>query len=249
MDYCDSEIGKDVLNACQLRRAAKQRKRYQTKDGKTNYQAMAGLRGGGACKSDSECKADEYCTAGVLNLARNICKPKKAKGVACTNKRQCASNRCSGALCADPDECQSDKDCGSGNYCGDPIAGKRKCKAKLSNGALCTKSDQCTAGRCKSGFCSAPASVSMNGSCRFNDECKVGKCNAPVGGATKGTCVCKKDSDCGKGKWCDAGLDMKVNKCRDKLKKGQKCGKAFSVGNDHKCKSGKCSGAPKYVCK
>ena len=51
------------------------------------------------------------------------------------------------------------------------------------------------------------------------------------------------------GKWCDAGFDMKGNVCRAKLDKGEKCGKLGSFGNDHKCQSGECSGAPKYECK
>jgi hypothetical protein len=44
-------------------------------------------------------------------------------------------------------------------------------------------------------------------------------------------------------------MDFKLNACRDKLNKGDKCGKTGSVGNDHKCKSGECSGFPKYECK
>lgn len=249
MDYCTSEIGNEVLNACQLNRAAKQRERFQTSDGKTDYQAMAGLRGGGQCEADADCEEGEFCTAGLLNLARNICKPKSDRGTLCTSKRQCASDRCSWGVCADPDECREDTDCGTGNYCGDPISGKRICKDKLSDGALCTKDEQCRAGRCKTGFCSAPASASMGDACRFDDECREGKCNAPVGGATKGRCVCGQDSDCGPGKWCDGGIDTKVNACRLKLDKGETCGKLGSVGNDHKCKSGECSGAPFYTCK
>jgi hypothetical protein len=61
--------------------------------------------------------------------------------------------------------------------------------------------------------------------------------------------VCKRDSDCGSGSWCDAGLDLKDNVCKRKLDKGESCGKAGSFGNDHKCKSGKCSGFPDYKCK
>lgn len=38
------------------------------------------------------------------------------------------------------------------------------------------------------------------------------------------------------GKWCGKGLDLKVNACRAKLDKGDKCGAAGSVGNDLKCK-------------
>lgn len=250
MDYCESLKGKEVLNACQLNRAGKQRERYQTNDGKTDYQAMAGLRGGGQCEADADCEDGEFCTAGILNLARNVCKPKLDRGTLCTTKRQCASDRCSWGVCADPDECRADADCRTGNYCGDPISGKRTCKDKLSDGALCTKDEQCQAGRCKTGFCSAAASASMGDSCRFDDECREGKCNAPVGGVTKGTCVCDKDSDCGPGKWCDDGFDTKVNACRPKLDKGESCGKAGSMGNDHKCKSGECSGlVGGYKCK
>ena len=87
----------------------------------------------------------------------------------------------------------------------------------------------------------------MGDTCYNDDACIGGKCSA-VDGA-KGTCVCKNDSDCGSGKWFEAGIDTKVNACRPKLDKGEKCGKFGSFGNDHKCKSGKCSGAPKYECK
>ena len=259
MDYCLSlmadasegftVIGTETLNVCQQERAADQRRQYMTDDGKVNYIKLAGLRGEGACESDADCHDNEYCTAGVLDLKRNVCKEKKSLGSSCTNHRQCASDRCNLAQCASPDECQADADCGSGNYCGDPIAGRRACKPKLEEGALCTKAEQCQAGRCKSGFCSAAASASMGESCRFDDECREGTCNAPVGGATKGTCVCNSDSACGSGKWCDKGLDLKTNTCQAKLNKGETCGKVGSVGNDHKCKSGECSGFPKYECK
>ena len=259
MDYCSSVVadgagnytvaGSETLNVCQQERAANQRSQYLTKDGKVDYIALAGLRGEGACESDAECKDDEFCTAGVLDLTRNVCKAKKALGSTCTNKRQCASDRCNLGFCAEADQCQSDPECGAGNYCGDPVSGQRKCKAKLADGALCTKSEQCQAGRCKTGFCSAAASASMGQSCRFDDECREGACNAPIGGVTKGTCVCNSDSDCGTGKWCDEGIDLTVNACRAKLNKGAKCGTAGSLGNDHKCKSGECSGFPKYECK
>jgi len=167
MDYCRSVVpdasgidapGTETLNVCQQERAASQRKQYMTRDGKVNYIKLAGMRGEGACSRDSDCKSNEFCTAGVLDLKRNVC------------------------------------------------------KVKLTNGALCTKDRQCQAGRCKSGFCSAPASVSMNGSCRFNDECRAGKCNAPIGGVTKGICVCERDSDCNTGEYCNKGGIFGVGK-------------------------------------
>ena len=87
----------------------------------------------------------------------------------------------------------------------------------------------------------------MGGTCYVDDACKEGKCSSVDG--TKGTCVCKDDADCGPGKYCDGGIDLKTNVCRAKLNKGETCGKLGSVGNDHKCKSGECSGAPFYKCK
>jgi Dickkopf N-terminal cysteine-rich region len=265
MDYCSSIVvdrkgnsvldssgnwksGPETLNVCQQERSANQRQQYLTADGKVNYVELAGLRGEGQCSQDSQCKANEFCTTGVLDLTRNVCKEKKAHGATCTDKRQCTSDRCAWGYCADPDECQADTDCAAGNYCGDPISGKRTCKARLNDGALCTKDDQCKAGRCKTGFCSAAASASMGESCRFDDECRVGSCNAAIGGVTQGTCVCKSDGDCGSGKWCNAGLDLKINACRDKLPAGASCGTVGSLGNDHKCRSGSCSGFPKYQC-
>jgi len=244
MDYCSSLAGDEVLNACQLGRAAKERERYQTNDGKTNYQVMAGLRGEGACKADSECQDDEFCTAGILNLARDICKPKKARGVACTNKRQCASDRCSWGVCADADECRADSDCASdGQYCGDPISGKRTCKAKLADGRACTSEQQCSSKHCSkwrpqdgqvSGICYMPSSKAVGESCRIDLECKAGKCNSAK------QCVCQKDADCGSGSWCDAGADLKANVCKRKLDKGEVCGKVGELGVGHRCKSGQC---------
>lgn len=258
MDYCDAyhadpsgrltTEGNETLNVCQQERAADQRTQYLTKDGKVDYIALAGWNGEGQCQSDAECHDDEFCTAGVLDLSRNVCKAKKALGESCTNKRQCASDRCNLARCVAADECQSDADCGAGKYCGDPLVGQRTCKAKLDDGALCTKAEQCLAGRCKTGFCSAESSANLGGACRFDDECRAGACNAAVGGATKGTCVCRSDGDCGAGRYCDGGVDFKTNVCRAKLDRGDKCGTVVSAGNDHKCKSGQCSGFPKYEC-
>ncbi len=141
MDYCLSMMadsvggftvtGTETLNVCQQERASDQRRQYMTSDGKVNYIDLAGLRGEGQCETDADCHENEFCTAGVLDLKRNVCKEKKSLGSSCTNKRQCASDRCNLAQCASPDECQSDADCGAGNYCGDPIEGRRTCKPKL----------------------------------------------------------------------------------------------------------------------
>lgn len=149
-------------------------------------------------------------------------------------------------------ECNGDGDCGAFEYCdkGTISIGKNQCVAKKADNDTCDVAGggwQCRSGHCKFSRCYTPASVPMGGTCYNDDACAQGKCTA-VDGA-KGECVCKKDGDCGPGMWCDGGLDTKTNKCRAKLNKGEKCGKAGSVGNDHKCKSDKCSGFPNYECK
>lgn len=149
-------------------------------------------------------------------------------------------------------ECDADSDCKNSEYCdkGTLTLGKNQCVAKKADNDTCALAGgdhQCLSGHCKLSRCYTPNSVAMGDTCYNDDACKKGKCNSVDG--TKGQCVCKDDSDCGSGKWCDAGLDFKTNACRNKLDKGESCGKFGSMGNDHKCKSGECSGLPKYICK
>ena len=90
---------------------------------------------------------------------------------------QCATGRCAWGFCADADECQASSDCGSGQYCGDPIAGKRTCKTLLAHGALCTSAAQCATGRCAWGFC-ADADE-----CQASSDCGRGQyCGDPIAG-------------------------------------------------------------------
>jgi hypothetical protein len=148
-------------------------------------------------------------------------------------------------------ECQQDPDCQAGEYCNKGIdLKKNQCVPLKTDNDTCDLVNgdrQCKSGHCKLGRCYTPNSVAMGGTCYVNDACKAGKCSSIDG--TKGSCVCKEDADCDKGEWCDAGIDLELNVCRAKLNKGETCGKAGSIGNDHKCKSGECSGFPRYECK
>ncbi|MGC2167296.1 MAG: hypothetical protein WA632_14930, partial [Gallionella sp.] len=148
-------------------------------------------------------------------------------------------------------QCKTDNDCGSGRYC-DAGADfdKNQCVALKADNSTCDIAGgghQCQSGHCNLGRCYTPNSVIAGGTCYNDDACMAGKCSSIDG--TKGTCVCKKDSDCGVNMWCDAGADFNKNTCRAKLKTGAACGVAGSLGNNHKCKSDKCSGFPNYVCK
>ena len=146
--------------------------------------------------------------------------------------------------------CKSDTDCGTGLWCnaGLDVTGNRCLPLKADNAAcdVVGGGHQCRGGQCAYGRCYTANAVAMGGTCYVDAACGAGKCSAVDG--TRGTCVCKDDGDCGSGNWCDAGFDAKLNACRVKLAAGESCGKLGSVGNDHKCKSGKCSGAPFYKC-
>jgi hypothetical protein len=148
-------------------------------------------------------------------------------------------------------KCQRDTDCDADYYCnaGADLT-KNSCLPLKNDNETCDLvggGHQCKSGNCRYSRCFTPNSVAMGDTCYMDDACKAGKCSDVAG--VKGVCVCKNDDDCDKGQWCDAGLDFKVNACRPKLAKGESCGKAGSMGNDHKCKSGKCSGFPDYKCK
>ena len=192
------------------------------------------------------------CKSGHCKFGRCYTPHSVAMGGTCY-----VNDACQGGKCSDVEGvkgrcvCKKDADCDEGKYCdAGTDLNLNSCKPLKTDNETCDLvggGHQCKSGYCKFSRCYTPNSVAMGGTCYNDDACKEGKCSA-IDGA-KGTCVCKKDSDCGTGKWCDAGFDTKVNQCRSKLNKGEKCGKALSVGNDHKCKSGKCSGAPNYKCK
>jgi hypothetical protein len=256
MDYCtNTKTDYEFLNPCQEQRAANQRYRYMTDEGKTNYYRLKGLAGEAICDSDPECEDGQYCDKGVVaGVGRNQCKDVKPIGTACTRGGECLSGRCSLLNCAAANECMTDGDCGAGRYCNTGLAelGRNACETQLANGRACTGDHQCGSGHCSqwrpqdgqvSGICYVPGAKAAGDSCLIDLECKAGKCNS------KKQCVCKNDADCGSGFWCDAGLDLKDNVCKRKLDKGESCGKAGSFGNDHKCKSGNCSGFPDYECK
>ena len=195
---------------------------------------------------------DHQCKSGYCKLSRCYTPNSVPMNATCYVNDACKEGKCSSldgtkGTCV----CQADADCGPGKYCNAGLdATKNSCVALKDDNESCDLAGgghQCKSGYCKLSRCYTPNSVPMNGICFNDDACKEGKCSA-VDGA-KGTCVCKTDSDCGSGNYCDAGFDTKVNACRAKLEKGEKCGSFGSIGNDHKCKSGECSGAPKYVCK
>lgn len=208
-----------------------------------------------AKKADNEtCElvgGGHQCKSGHCKLSRCYTPASVVMGGACYLNEACKEGKCSSldgtrGTCV----CERDGDCGEGKWCNagtDLIV--NRCEALKNDNDTCDIAGgghQCKSGYCKFSRCYTPNSVPMGAACYNDDACKQGKCSA-IDGA-RGTCVCKADTDCDSGFWCDGGVDTNVNACRAKLAKGAKCGTAVSVGNDHKCRSGKCSGFPNYVC-
>jgi len=208
------------------------------------------------CKEDSDCANSEYCARKGLDVRKNICKTKLSHGKACTDKRQCSTNRCSWGFCADADECQSSSDCLSGQYCGDPISGKQSCKTLKSRGQTCTKASQCSTNRCSWGFCADAHECRSNSDCGSNQYCgdpisgkqscktlkrqgqactKANQCS--TGRCSWGFCAdadeCRSNSDCSRSQYCGDPISGK-RKCKALKSRGQACTKGSQ------CTSGKC---------
>ena len=150
------------------------------------------------CARNADCANGEFC--GDPIAGRRSCKVLLAHGNLCTKAEQCGTGRCAWGRCADADECQAGSDCGSGQYCGDPIGSKRSCKVLLAHGNLCTKAEQCGTGRCAWGRC-ADADE-----CQAASDCGSGQyCGDPIG--SKRSCkpllaegkLCTKGTQCGSG--------------------------------------------------
>jgi murein DD-endopeptidase MepM/ murein hydrolase activator NlpD len=147
--------------------------------------------------------------------------------------------------------CKRDADCDAGSWCNEGLDLKpSRCEPLKDDGETCDLvggGHQCKGGSCKFSRCFTPAAAALGDVCYTDEACASGRCSDA--GGLKGMCVCRADNDCSGPEYCDAGVDTKINRCRPKLANGAKCGKAGSVGNDHKCLSGTCSGFPKYECR
>jgi len=207
---------------------------------KANGAACNLVGGGHQCKSGG-------CAFGRCYTPNSV-----AMGGTCYIDDACAKGKCTsadgfGGTCV----CKRDTDCGSTSmWCNAGLdLSKNSCLPLKADGASCDLvggGHQCKGGACKFSKCYTPASVATGGSCFVDDACAQGKCSSVDG--FSGTCVCKNDTDCGSTSlWCDAGVDTKLNVCRPKLASGADC--SGLAGNDHKCKSGVCSGFPGYKCK
>jgi len=189
------------------------------------------------CSRGEQC-ASGFCTTGTCYT------PKSAKmGGVCFVDDECLVGHCSSpggtkGTCV----CSKDGECGSGKYCDAGVdLTKNACKDLKSDGEACPAvggGHSCKSGQCSFGRCYTPDSIAMGGICYVTDACKQGKCSSVPG--VQGRCVCKEDDDCGSGSWCNKGLDLNMNSCKPKLKKGEVCGKVGELGVGHRCKSGEC---------
>jgi hypothetical protein len=82
---------------------------------------------------------------------------------------------------------------------------------------------------------SAKGTTALGLACIHDDECRSGRCSSVAG--TSGECVCNDDGDCGSGKFCNMGPDLKRNACESLKADNEACA---LVGGGHQCMSGHC---------
>jgi microsomal dipeptidase-like Zn-dependent dipeptidase len=82
---------------------------------------------------------------------------------------------------------------------------------------------------------SESGSVALGVACTADHQCQSGRCSSVAG--TRGVCVCNEDSDCGAGRFCNMGPDIKVNACEALKADNESCALA---GGGHQCRSGQC---------
>lgn len=80
------------------------------------------------------------------------------------------------------------------------------------------------------------ANVALGGTCKQGADCTSGRCTGALG--AYGVCVCDGDNDCSSSQWCNAGVDLKQNKCETLRNDTESCP---AVGGGHACKSGTCN--------
>lgn len=240
------------------------------KSGKCNNVVEGAAAGTCVCDDDGDCAPSEFCNGGVdfSKNACEPLKPTNATctradsclsgyctwgrcyvpsslniGQTCYVSAACKSGECNNATegaFAGTCVCDGDNDCASTQYCDSGVdLTQNACKSKKVNDSTCARAGQCSSGFCGTGRCYAPSSVGLGGTCYVNAACKSGKCSSAANGI-RGTCVCDGDNDCDGGYWCDAGLDLNKNVCREKYDLGEVCGTVGELGVGHRCKSGSC---------
>jgi hypothetical protein len=141
--------------------------------------------------------------------------------------------------------CTKDAECAVGQYCDAGIdVWRNKCKVKKADNDTCDLvggGHQCKSGQCQLGRCYTPNSVAMGGACYVDHACRLGKCSSIDG--TRGTCVCQGDLDCAAGTYCNAGVDIRQNKCEAKQADNASCP---LVNGARTCKSGLCKSGRCY---
>lgn len=80
-----------------------------------------------------------------------------------------------------------------------------------------------------------PGSLDLGLACTRDDQCGSGRCSSVAG--ARGVCVCNDDRDCGGGKFCNMGPDIKVNACQSLKADNEPCA---LIDGGRTCDSGEC---------
>ena len=152
----------------------------------------------GNCATSADCKAGDYCSAGV-------CKPKLIGGGSCSTSAQCGSGQCVDGVCCDTacnGQCEACDVAGSVGTCspsvGAPRGGRAAC---ATDGSTC-------GGACDGRFraaCTFPAAQCRpESACLDNVHTVAVSCDGSghCPATTQEACTCASDDQCSAARYC-----------------------------------------------
>ena len=176
---------------------------------------VAGVGCAGNCKTDADCTAAQYCSAGV-------CVADLTNGVTCSASTQCTSGHCVDGVCCDTTclgDCQACDQVGHIGTCtavvGAPRSGRPGCPGSGSCGGFCDGSSGTVCAlpggdtRCGVAFC-ASGVLTKAPTCNGAATCilpSAASCDPYQCDANGKSCLtsCQADQDCASGLVCSNG--------------------------------------------
>lgn len=191
------------------------------------------------------CSRGYYCTGLTLNNTVGTCKAPLARGVACTDDKQCAyqdGDHCSRSnqVCRAPfnagETCEDEVQCDIGHTCSSGVCTKMY---SVANGAACTINWACTKGSlCVANVCTAyltegAACSTTNDRCANDLFCAIDTAKCAKYGSLAEGAYCRASYECSTGAIC--GHDDKCVKVAATDKSTPACNKTNDCTADKEC--------------
>lgn len=164
----------------------------------------------GSALIGENCVVDDHCRRGDCSRTSNVC--------ICTDDQDCPSSQYCNNRVFEPNRCLQDGTLVVGDSCfTNRQCASNKCQG---GGCVCASDSDCDDGefcnnRLSANRCLPDRSLSLGESCSKNAECRSGKCQG-------NRCVCRYDSHCHRGQYCNTRVGA-PNQCVRTKSLGSAC--------------------------